>query len=186
MYWRSQFDISFQLSFIAVASIIILQPRIASMLPQTNNWLLSRGKDLLTVSLAAQIGTAPLVILYFHRFSVHFLLSNLLVLPMVTQIIYFALLMIILTPFFNWQQWVADVLQPLVHGQNALLTDLSKLPIASIEGLWTNTLEILLFYLVVFLYIRFLEQKTARKAITTLLAVWVLVSCHLINTINPF
>lgn len=179
------FDISFQLSFIAVASIIILQPRIASMLPQTNNWLLSRGKDLLTVSLAAQIGTAPLVILYFHRFSVHFLLSNLLVLPLVTLIMYLALLMIILTPFFNWQQWVADVLQPLVHGQNALLTDLSKLPIASIEGLWTNTLEILLFYLVVFLYIRFLEQKTARKAITTLLAVWVLVSCHLINTIIP-
>ena len=179
------FDISFQLSFVAVASIILLQPRISALLPQTNNWLLNRGKDLLTVSIAAQVGTAPLVILYFHRFSMHFLLSNLLILPLVTVVMYLAFLMILLSPWITLQQWVADVLQPLLHGQNALLSRLSSLPAASIDGMWTNTIEILLFYWVVYLFIQYLDLRTARRAINTLFVAWVLVCCHLVSAIIP-
>ena len=72
---------------------------------------------LLTVSVAAQIGTAPLVIFYFHRFSTHFLLTNLWVIPLVTVILYSAILMLLLTPFPTLQHGFARVVDILLDIQ---------------------------------------------------------------------
>lgn len=177
------FDVGFQLSFVAVASIIILQPRINNMFPNLKSRLYNRVKGLLTVSLAAQIGTAPIVILYFHRFSTHFLLSNLLVLPLVTMVMYTAVLMLACTPLPALQQMIAVFLQWLLGIQNNLLTWLTRLPGASIDGLKTNTLEILFFYISVYWFIMYLAKHTADRAIITLCTVWILVSCHLANVI---
>jgi len=177
------FDVGFQLSFVAVASIIILQPRINNMFPNLKSRLYNRVKGLLTVSLAAQIGTAPIVILYFHRFSTHFLLSNLLVLPLVTMVMYTAVLMLACTPLPALQQMIADFLQWLLGIQSNLLTWLTRLPGASIDGLRTSTLEILLFYISVYWFIKYLAKHTADRAIITLCTVWILVSCHLANVI---
>ena len=59
----------------------------------------------MSVSVAAQIGTAPLVMFYFSRFSVHFLLTNLVVIPFITIILYAAVIMLLLTPL-SWLQIV--------------------------------------------------------------------------------
>ena len=92
------FDVGFQLSFVAVVSILLIQPKLYSLL-SVRRCIPRYVWGLLTVSVAAQIGTAPLVIFYFSRFSTHFLLTNLWVIPMVTLILYSAVLMLILTPF---------------------------------------------------------------------------------------
>ena len=81
------FDVSFQLSFLAVASILLIQRPVYRLFAVRNRV----GKSvwgLMSVSIAAQIGTAPLVMFYFSRFSVHFLLTNLLVIPLITIILY--------------------------------------------------------------------------------------------------
>lgn len=177
------FDVSFQLSFTAVASILILQPIISAMLPQPSNGIIKKMKDIMTVSIAAQVGTAPLVILYFHRFSTHFLLSNLLVLPIITIIIYGAVFMLMLTPFADLQQWVADGINGMISLLNGTLLQLTHLPLASIDHLWTNVIEIILYYCCIYLFIRYLNQRTASRAITTLITTWLMVGCHLVNTI---
>lgn len=64
------FDVGFQLSFSAVAAIVLLQPGLYGLL-SVKNRLLRKAWGLVTVSVAAQIGTAPLVMLYFSRFSTH-------------------------------------------------------------------------------------------------------------------
>jgi competence protein ComEC len=178
------FDLSFQLSFIAVASILILQPIISAMLPQPSNGIIIKMKDIMTVSIAAQIGTAPLIILYFHRFSTHFLLSNILVLPLITIIMYGAVFMLILTPFTYLQLWVADGINCMINLLNGMLLQLTHLPLASIDNLWTNAIEIILFYCFIYFFIRYLNLRTASRAITTLIAIWLMVGCHLLNTIN--
>lgn len=178
------FDVSFQLSFTAVASILILQPRLSAILPQVSNGIIRKIKDIMTVSIAAQVGTAPLVILYFHRFSTHFLLSNLLVLPLITLIMYGAVIMLLVTPFSGLQQWIAEGIKSLIKALNGILHQLTHLPMASIDNLWTNALEIMLFYCCVFLFLRYLNLRTASRAISTLIATWVMVGCHLINTLN--
>lgn len=91
------FDVGFQLSFLAVLSILMIQKPVYQLLPVKSRI----GKyvwGLMSVSIAAQIGTAPLVMLYFSRFSTHFLLTNLVVIPLVTVTLYAAVLMLLLTP----------------------------------------------------------------------------------------
>lgn len=99
-------DLGFQLSFLAVLSIVALCSHINRWLPQKGELTgigfadrLLRGVwSMMSVSLASQIGTAPLVAYYFGRFSCYFLLTNLIVVPCATIIIYCAVA-VLLTSF---------------------------------------------------------------------------------------
>ena len=72
------FTVGFQLSFAAVAGIGLFQRPIQRSVYWPHSWL--RGLwSVLSVSLAAQIGTLPFVVYYFHQFPLYFLLSGSLV-----------------------------------------------------------------------------------------------------------
>ena len=69
------YDVGFQLSFLAVLSILLFYHRFYALCPSRlpffrNVW------GVMSVSMAAQLGTAPLVMYYFSNFSVYFLLAN--------------------------------------------------------------------------------------------------------------
>lgn len=91
------YDVGFQLSFSAVVSIVYFQPLIAKWF-YTKNKILKWTWDLTAVSLAAQIGTAPLSVFYFHQFPNYFLLTNLIAIPFATLIIYFAVALFVVSP----------------------------------------------------------------------------------------
>jgi len=140
------FDVGFQLSFVAVVSILLIQPKLYSLL-SVRRCIPRYVWGLLTVSVAAQIGTAPLVIFYFSRFSTHFLLTNLWVIPMVTLILYSAVLMLVLTLFPFLQSGCALGVDALLSAQNKVLCWIEELPMSSIDRLWIDHWEIMLFYL---------------------------------------
>ncbi|MBI5286969.1 MAG: ComEC family competence protein, partial [Deltaproteobacteria bacterium] len=84
------YDISFQLSFISVLSIIYLFPRLKSLFGEGSILALPRSFldkareriiDLLLVSISASIGTAPVVAYHFHKVSTTGILANLVVVP---------------------------------------------------------------------------------------------------------
>lgn len=75
------FDVGFQLSFLAVLGLIYLEPILRPKLSWLPNFL--NLPELVSVSLAAQIATLPLIAFNFHRWSLLALLANLLVLPLV-------------------------------------------------------------------------------------------------------
>jgi competence protein ComEC len=66
------FDVGFQLSYLALFFIIWLQPLLASIWTPQNKFS-KYIWDILTVSFAAQLGTLPLSIYYFHQFPDYFL-----------------------------------------------------------------------------------------------------------------
>ncbi|MCC2548686.1 ComEC family competence protein [Hymenobacter sp. BT175] len=105
-------DVGFQLSFLAVLSIVYLQPRIASWLhitewaaarsgpwqPQYVRWSWQQGSRVLNwiwqataLSLAAQVATFPLGLFYFHQFPLSFLFSNLVAVPISSGAVYVGL-----------------------------------------------------------------------------------------------
>jgi competence protein ComEC len=71
-------DVSFQLSFVTVAGLIWVLPRLLLYLPQRVPAAL---REMVAVTLTAQLVSLPLVIWYFHQFSLVALLSNILLLP---------------------------------------------------------------------------------------------------------
>lgn len=70
------FDIGFQLSYIAVWFILLLQPPFARLL-EIRNPLLAEPYGWVTISLAAQAGTVFLCMYYFSQFPTLFLFTNL-------------------------------------------------------------------------------------------------------------
>lgn len=142
-------DLSFQLSFIAVLSIVVLYRPISHCLPKGGELtgisvvdrLLRAVWSMMSVSLASQVGTAPLVAYYFGRFSCYFLLTNIVVVPCATAIIYIAIA-VLLTPFLPVVNhallavlgWSSTVLGTAV-------AHIAALPGASIEGIKINAME---------------------------------------------
>lgn len=99
------FEIGFQLSYLAVLGIVVIQPLILRWwLPP--NMFLEYCWQLLTVSVAAQLATFPLSVWYFHSFPSYFLIANLLIIPLTF------LLMQIGIPFLilSWIPVLSDVL----------------------------------------------------------------------------
>ena len=70
------FDIGFQLSYLAVLSILYFQPRLQALI-KVHNPFLRTPWGWVTVTLSAQAGTTFLCLYYFGQFSTVFLLTNL-------------------------------------------------------------------------------------------------------------
>ena len=88
----SLFDVSFQLSFMAVWAILFITPRLTLMIPDGKReeiapygiWATKIYKNIvifIIVSLSATLGTLPLIVFYFNRISTVVLLSNLFIVP---------------------------------------------------------------------------------------------------------
>ena len=165
------FDVGFQLSFSAVAAILLLYPWLFRQLPVGNS-LLKKVWALMSVSLAAQIGTAPLVLLYFSRFPTHFLLTNLLVIPLVSGIMYATVALLVLTPFPMLYTGCSVVVRSLVDWLNTMVRWVEHLPLASIDRVWIYPTEAFAFYLVLLIGMRY-------KVVRSLKCLYVLGICIL-------
>ena len=95
----SLFDIGFQLSFTSVFFILFLMPHVPRPRWLRRSRLLALLYGWLTVSLVAQIGTAPLVAYYFHTIPLVGLLGNLLAIPLAYVILGLALVFFLIPGF---------------------------------------------------------------------------------------
>ena len=142
----SLFDVGFQLSFAAMLAILTIQPLFEQLV--SRKWLMSHPLlrwlwGLATVSVAAQVGTAPLVAYYFGRFSTYFLLTNFIVIPMTTVILYLALTALLLP-------MTGIALLTVVGWLNNALTFIAgRLPYPSIEGLHPSVLQTAMVYVII-------------------------------------
>ena len=119
------FDVGFQLSYSAVLSILFFQPIINKLYTPTNKFNRAIW-GLFSVSLAAQLGTAPFTLYYFQQFPNYFLLTNFIAIPLSTVVIYLAigLLMTSFVPYLSvgvafllkWSLWLLNFV--IVYIQN--------------------------------------------------------------------
>lgn len=80
------FDISFQLSFTAVFSILAFYPLFSRWLC-IKNCVLRYVWNTLSLSISAQLGTLPFILYYFGSFPTYFLLANLVVVILASGIL---------------------------------------------------------------------------------------------------
>lgn len=145
------FDIGFQLSFAAVAFILVFQSSvgsIASVRFLQRHRLLRWAWQLSVMSLLAQIGTAPLVAFYFGRLPVCSLLTGLVVIPAATAIIYLAVALFAVGFVPVLQQAVATVLAFVATWLNAFLLAMASQPWASVGLPRLSPLQVVLLYVV--------------------------------------
>ncbi len=150
------FETGFQLSFAAVAGIAGFQKPLSNMIP-AKGWLARRTWQLVTVSLAAQLATAPLSLFYFHQFSNVFILSNLAVIPLVTVILYVGLAFILLSSFGLYPlsgilEWLTSLLDGITHL-------MGRIPGAFSENITLIPIQVLLLYFAIILTGLFIRSR---------------------------
>jgi len=127
-------EVGFQLSYLAVIGIVMLQPKIYPLY-YTRNWVLDKVWMITAVSIAAQVATFPLGLLYYYQFPVYFLVSNLFVIPVSTAILYLGVLLfgVFWIPGIN--QLVGFLLEKSLWLMNWVVLTIDALPYALLQGI---------------------------------------------------
>jgi len=155
------FDVGFQLSYAAVAFIIWLHPVVFAWWKPSNR-ILRYIWGICSVSLVAQLGVAPLIMYYFSRFSVYFLLTNLLVVPLTFCIVAGTLLMWGCCFYLPLQKGVAALLNESIKGMHVGLGWIEQLPCSAVEQIKMEVWGIVCFYLFLFFFVGYALHKQAK------------------------
>ncbi|MBU1933291.1 MAG: ComEC/Rec2 family competence protein, partial [Candidatus Omnitrophica bacterium] len=101
------FNVGFQLSFVAVLSIIFLAPLFLNLIKTEKNFIINRFfLAPFAVSLAAWIGTSPLIVYYFKIVTPVAVIANLLIIPA----LFVSLISGLVFLLFGWMDFAAGVL----------------------------------------------------------------------------
>jgi competence protein ComEC len=154
-----KFDLGFQLSFLAVLGLILMGPVF-------NHWLnvffkdkFNEVRELLAMTLSAQVFTIPLLIYSFGYFSVVSLFSNILAVPPTPFLMALGLLLPLLGMVSPVLGWIVAVPSIILLGYLMLVVDISsKIPFA-ILNLQLPLFVLVLFYLPFF----YLGIKSKKK-----------------------
>jgi competence protein ComEC len=146
-------QVGFQLSYLAVIGIVYIQPKIYNLF-EVNNWLLDQIWTITSVSIAAQIATFPLGLHYFHQFPNYFLLSNLVVIPVSTAIVYMGIVLFVFSKFAFVATYIAMAFNWCVLFLNQSVIVIEKWPYSLLQGISISVFETWLLYgvVIVFLY----------------------------------
>ncbi|MFN1216900.1 ComEC/Rec2 family competence protein [Chryseobacterium kwangjuense] len=152
------FDIGFQLSFLAVLGIFWLNQPVLKYLPRQDGYFKKLFFNAVSISISAQLATLPLVLFYFHQFSLVSVPANILIVPFSELIIVFSFLMVILIALridFGLINSVYDgivqILLKLIHW----FAEAERLFFANIP---MNIVEVLFLFIIVY-QMRFLLLK---------------------------
>jgi competence protein ComEC len=151
-------SLGFQLSYLAVLGILLLQSPIESLLYFRNRTLLSVWK-LSSVSIAAQFTTLPLTVCVFRQFPVYFLLANLVMIPISTVILYIGVLFLCVSGIPPAAAIAGKTMEFLVGVMNAAATQVSALPGALLSGFHLDTASAVVITLLIAFLADFLITK---------------------------
>ena len=162
------FDISFQLSFLAVLSIIFIIPRFSNIsfhrFPRLPGW---SGKIIrylymsVLVCLAATIGTLPLIVYYFNLASSVTIIANLIAVPLLGTLALALAMLFLFASFFSTAVagFFVKITSFFVLISIEIINKLASYPWSSFSMAKPNVLEIVIFYLFLFLLIKFIDSK---------------------------
>ncbi|MEG1580336.1 MAG: ComEC/Rec2 family competence protein [Bacteroidaceae bacterium] len=156
------YDVSFQLSFTAVFFILVLHPVFAKYTPQ--NRIARYLYSLLSVSLCAQLGVAPLVAFYFHSFPTYFLLTNLVVIPFTFVVLCTSFTFFLCATIPILHSLLSSAITSLAAGLNSTVSLIASFPGAKIE-LYPSLPSVLLCYVIFFAIMSYLSHRKSRKII---------------------
>ncbi len=161
------FEVGFQLSYLAVFGIVWLQPKFQKLIhPPT--WLLRQIWAITTVSIAAQIATFPLGLYYFHQFPGLFLVSNLIVIPLVTILMYLGLFLLFISVIFQPLSWLIAAYSWFLGLMNAGVSAVEKWDVFLFEQIHISRLELVLFYLLIGFTFHYIFTKKFKWLIISL------------------
>jgi len=155
------FSLGFQLSYLAVFGIVWVQKPLCSLYQDRTKI----GKylwEIITVSLAAQLFTAPLAMLYFHQFPNYFLLTNIIVIPLVFIVLVSGISVLTLSFLEFTYKYLSLALMYLVKFINWAITTIESFPYSVTKNIDISIVQVIFIYLLIVLLLMafFYKKKT--------------------------
>ena len=167
------FDVGFQLSYIALFFIIWLQPLLSSVWKP--KYKVSKYIwNILTVSFAAQIGTLPLSIYYFHQFPGLFFVTNMIVIPILSIIMILGVLVMLLAAFNIIPVFLSQLLEWSIYYLNKIINAIASLEQFIIEDIPLHFYLLLSGYLLLFTLIIWFKKPSFNKLAMVLISILIL------------
>ena len=168
-------QVGFQLSYLAVLGILYIQPKMEKIWAP-KYWLIQKIWTITTVSIAAQISTFPLGLLYFHQFPNYFLISNLVVIPAAFLILSLGILIIVLSFSKIIVGFISYLLQHVLNSLLLVIRHIESIPGSLTEGLSISIFETMLIYLfIASILISLKFKKYIFYGISTFIFFWLLI-----------
>ena len=161
------FDVGFQLSFSAVLGIFWFNQPILKWFPKNRNKLVTLFKNIFSVTTAAQLGTLPLVLFYFHQYSYISIFANLLILPAVEFLIIGALFITLLIAVGLPVSYLFKLFDIVVNAILQIIHWLSNFEFFMVERIAMNMIEVIILFVILY-FLRFVFVKFNLKNILNL------------------
>lgn len=163
------FNVGFQLSFVATASIVLLNKNIKEKIKSKNmsksilKYIPDAVAGVLSTTISAQIGVLPIMITHFNKVSMVSILSNLLAAPVTGAIIILGMAMALLGQ-------ISILLSKIIGYANCVLLTFiifvskttTRLPFAVIKAVTPSILFIFVYYVMIWFFLCFKPKYNIR------------------------
>ena len=164
------FDVGFQLSYLAVFGIIWVQPRLVAIYKP--KFLIDKKIwQLITVSIAAQVGILPLSIYYFQQFPGLFVLSNLVIIPFLSAILTGGIVVICLALLNILPSFLAAIYGFVISLMNSFVSWVAQQEQFLFKEISISFLMMLSCYFFIFFGILFLLKRSPKRCLSFLATV---------------
>lgn len=152
-------DIGFRLSYMAVAGLVLLYKPIYDLYI-SSAWLPDKIWSLWAVSIAAQIATLPVTLYVFHQFPNYFLITNLVVVPLSSLIIYTGIVLMATGALPLVAGMIAAALSFMIRCLNLIIAFIESLPWSTVSGIYISAITALILSLaIVFFFLLWMRKE---------------------------
>jgi competence protein ComEC len=169
-------DIGFQLSYAAVLSILIYEPIISK-------WIFTKNKSLtylwnmVSITLAAQILTTPIVLFHFKQFPLLFLITNMVAVPLSSIVLLLAIALCGASFLLLPTSGMASLIHICLVLMNTYIEKIASIHFNTIQLSTSLSISICLYGLIITLTLAFL-YRSSTSILAVLLSINILFTIH--------
>lgn len=174
------FDVGFQLSYLAVFSIVSIDPLLYKLW-KPKYWIIDKLWHTLTVTASAQFGIIPLSLFYFHQFPSLFFLSNLIIIPLLGIILGYGIFLILLAVLNLLPQFAATFYGNNISLMNSFVGWISKQEAFLFKDIPFSILHVFVSYVFIIALVRLYIKRNYSSLKLGLIAI-LIGQCAIIYT----
>lgn len=154
-------NIGLQLSYAAIMGIHLLVPLFNKMIPMDNPIFIFLWNNV-CISIAAQLTTLPILLYHFHQLASLVLISNFIMVPISTLLLYALALLVISPNILGLPPLGGQIIEKYIIGMNKAISHLDALPINRPLNISFGLGQVILYYLALLLMYAWLYTKKAK------------------------
>ncbi len=174
------FHVGFQMSYVAVFTILWVYPILQNFW-QPKYSILNKIWQLLSISVAAQLGVLPISLFYFHQFPTLFFISNLVIVPCLGFILSGGIVIILLSLLNLLPNFVAQIYNGAIQFMNIIIAWIAQQETFLFKNISFDSIQLILSYIIIICLIVMWTKTSFKRIIVLFVSVLILQSYLLIS-----